>query len=132
MKYEIKEKTSKYFRIDLGLRPGYEESQNSFSVEDIKAWYVEWQQMRTESNQPTFAGVVTETSFVYPHEGKGMMEPAARIEGEVMRKYHESIFDNDEEILRVIRDLAEMLGFRAKQERVHIVFCDRSYVLENQ
>jgi hypothetical protein len=134
MEYKTTEQFNKRFLIDLGLRPGYEENETPFSVEDIKEWYMRWQKDRAEKNEPYFAGIITSTNFVYAfkdgEEVKGMHEPSVRIEGEITKEYHGAIFDNEEECLKVIFDLAKMLGANAKQERVHVFFNDRSFVLD--
>ena len=136
MEYKSTEQFNKRFLIDLGLRPGYEENATTFSIEDVKNWYVQWQKDRAEKSEPYFAGIITSTNFVYAFkdnsEVKGMHEPSVRIEGEITKEYHGAIFDSEEECLSIIFDLAKTLGMNAKQERVHVFFNNRFFVLENK
>lgn len=135
MNYKATEQFNKRFFIDLGLRPGYDEDKAPFSIEDVKEWYMVWQKDRVERELPHFAGIVTSTNFVYAFksdgEVKGMHEPSVRIEGEITKEHHGALFDNQEEIMEIIFDLANTLGVHAKQERVHIMFGDKFFVMEN-
>jgi hypothetical protein len=134
MSYDIKEQFIERFTIELGLRPGYDADTKSYSVEDIKEWYMEWQRRRAENNEPYFAGIVAETFFVYAFKKDGkviaMHEPSVRIEGEITKEYHGELFGDTEKILTILFQLAEELGMQAKQERVHVMFNNRFFILE--
>lgn len=130
----ITEKFNKRFLIDSGLRPGYDESKPPYQVSDVITCYMEWQAQRVRSAEPSFAGVVTQTNFVYALKDgdrvNGTHEPAVRIEGEITKEYHGAIFDDDEAILTAIFDLATHVGRLTEQLRVHVFFNERFFVLD--
>jgi hypothetical protein len=134
MKYKITEEFNKRFIIDFGLRPGYQEGIKPFSVFDVKEWYAQWQTDRASQGESFFAGMVTESNFVYAYKKDGKVkaehEPAARIEGEITKANHEDIYENEEKILEIIFDLANFIGMKAQQHRVHILYNGRFFVLE--
>ena len=136
MNYTITEQFNKRFIIDLGLRPGYEQNAKSFTIEDVKQWYADWQQKRAKTNEPYFAGIITATNFVYVHKEnkttKSEHEPSVRIEGEITKEYHGHIFNDEEKTLEIIFDLASHLGTQGKQERIHIMFNQKFFVLQNK
>ena len=98
---------------------------------------MQWQKDKAHRNEPYFAGIVTSTNFIYAFkkddgEVKGMYEPSIRIEGEITKEYHGIIFDNEKECLDIIFDLAKTLGMSARQERVHVFFNNRFFVLDSK
>lgn len=132
--YKGTEQFVKRFIIDLGLLPGYAPEKTPHSIEEIKGWYLDWQKQRAERNQPYFSGIVMPSSFVYAFKKDGVAggihEPAARIEGEANTEHHDEIFKDDLKILEIIFDLAQFVGSKAEQERVHVSFEGKYYLLE--
>lgn len=135
MEYKTSEHSTKSFLIDFGLRPGYNKTVQAFSLEDVKQWYMDWQKERANKEEYYFSGIVIPSNFVYAYKSEdgsviGDYEPAARIEGEVSMDHCASIYDNDEKILEIIFELANTLGMHAQQERIHVVYGGKSYILQ--
>ncbi|PCI21274.1 hypothetical protein COB64_00120 [Candidatus Wolfebacteria bacterium] len=134
MEYKIIEQNKKKFTIDLGLRAGHDNTAKISSVSDIVDWYTDWQIERADKGLPYFSGIVLEAQFVYAYKKDlkviGDNEPSARVEGEISSEYHQDFFDDDEKIISIILDLAKKLGTLANQERVHVEYGDKIYLLE--
>lgn len=132
--YSGTEKFVKKFTIDLGLLPGYDTSKAPHTQEEVLGWYVDWQKERAEKDLPYFAGIVLPSNFAYAYkeQGKviGISEPACRIEGEVNTEHHEEIFKDHLKVLEIIFELAQYIGSRAEQERVHVEYVGKFFVLE--
>jgi hypothetical protein len=132
--YSGSEQFIKRFTIDLGLLPGYMVKTEPHTIQQLIGWYLDWQKQRAEDGLLYFSGIVVPTSFVYAFKKDGnthgIHEPAARIEGEVSTEHHDEIFKDDLRLLEIIFDLAQFVGAKAEQERVHISFESKYYVLE--
>ena len=124
----------KYFSIQLGLLPGYDKKQKSYNMETVLGVYEKWIKTRIENNKVIFAAKITPINFVYGFKNKKHTicnsENAVEIQGEVIRDYCEDIFDNNEQLLKIILELASLLGNELNQERVHMVFNNQKYILE--
>lgn len=136
MEYKVNEQPTKRFVIDLGLRPGYDKSSQAFTLEDVKRWYVSWQKGRADKGEYYFSGFVIPSNSVYAYKMKdgssvGDYEPAARIEGEVSMEHCAPIYDDDKKVMEIIFELADNVGLQAQQERVHVTYGGKSYILEN-
>lgn len=132
--YSGTEKFVKKFTIDLGLLPGYDTSKPPHSLEEVSEAYVDWQKERAEANLPYFSGIVMPSNFAYAYKESGnvvgISEPAGRIEGEVNKEYHEEIFNDHLKVLEIVFNLAQYVGSRAEQERVHAEYEGKFFVLE--
>ncbi len=132
--YSTREQFVKRFIIDLGLLPGYAIEKTPHTIEEVTKAYLDWQKQRLEKNLLYFSGIVTSSSFVYAFKKdgdvKGIHEPAVRIEGEVNMENHSEMFNDNAVILGIISDLARYVGEKAEQERVHVYFDGKYYLLE--
>lgn len=136
MEYKVTEQPTKRFVIDFGLRPGYDKSTQAFTVEDVKQWYMKWQKGRADRGEYYFTGFVIPSNSVYTYKKDGSnsvgdYEPAARIEGEVSMEFCAPIYEDDKKVIEIIFELADNVGMQAQQERVHVTYGGKSYILEN-
>lgn len=136
MEYKVTECPTKRFIIDIGIRPGYEKNAQAFTIEDVKQWYMNWQKGRAERGEFYFSGFVLPSNSVYAYKKSdgstvGDFEPAVRIVGEVSMEHCAAIYDDDKKVLGIIFELANNIGILAQQERVHLEYAGKSYILEN-
>lgn len=122
-----------YFSITCGLMPGYK-NQKPYSFDKAQLTYQHWIQERLEQNLPIFAATLTESSLVYgfrneSNEIVNNTEPAVLINGEIIRGYCPTLFDNHSALLDIVVELASKLGTELDQERVHIMFNNQKYIL---
>lgn len=124
----------KYFTISLGLLPGYDLNNDSYSLETIVDAYKGWIQEKLSEKEISFPGKILTGKFIYGFkDGQKVIsnsEDAVEIQGEIIRNYCSEIFENDKALLDIITDLAKTLGNTVGQERVHVTFMDDKYILE--
>jgi hypothetical protein len=125
----------KYFIISLGLLPGYDTNKAFYTQEKVVGLYTKWIQKRLENNQIIFPGKLIPIEFIYgfKNDKKNIIcnsENAIEIQGEIIRSHCKDIFDDNDILLKIVVELATMLGNEIQQERVHITFNNQKYILE--
>lgn len=77
---------------------------------------------------------MTQGNFIYgfkdEKENKIINETSVEIHGEIMRRHFPEMFDHDDMIFEKIHGCATYLGNELQQERVHIMFNNKKYILE--
>ena len=131
---KIDKENIKYFSINVGLKPGYI-SDSEYALENIFELYESWLKKRIQKKLITFPVKITPTYFLYPFKDNTSTiinnESAVEIHGEIINKYCPTIFQDDKELLKIIRTLAEKIARELKQKRIHIILNDEKYILEN-
>lgn len=136
-KYKLKKINSaniKHFSISLGLLPGYDINKESHTYEVVSESCKKWIREGLENSDTIFPVKIIPSKFVYGfRQNKNIIcnsENAVEIQGEIMREYCEDIYDDNKRLLTIIKSLAVFLGKTVEQERIHIEFLGKKYILE--
>ena len=125
---ELSSTSGRNFRGALGLRPGFDCSQdiaaNTGTREEIFLCWERWSQHRFDQGKPYLGivvGPVEELLYGFKEDGKLVhrREPVVMIHGEI-GSYHDNL--NDDEVVETLRSLFEHLGSVFKQTTVRFLF----------
>lgn len=132
--YKIKNEDIKYFTIKCGLLPGYNKNNIEYTFSEAQEICKNWIEKRLDENKVVFGFEIIPTSFVYGFKNNEKIicnsEKSIQIQGEIIREYCENIFESNQEIEKIILDLAEELSVKLEQKRVHINFENQKIILE--
>ena len=121
------------FQISVGLREGWDPDGRVFDVSEAVRTARSWMRRRVEAGQPTLSGMFTRGEVTYawsrPDGTAGSdREPIALFTGEAV---HASLGHlPDSAIEAMLNDLGTELGAALGQERIHVAFADRTWILD--
>lgn len=142
----------KSWKINLGLREGYDPEGKTHSVDEAIAVFKRWALERSRAGLPYLTGSITGDTMVYvitpekpsaltvssettteeskeeEEEAFATAEPSAIVFGELRPRYDQG--RSDEEVLATLRDLARALGKALRQNRVYFTLEDVQHSVE--
>jgi hypothetical protein len=121
------------FAITVGLREGWDAEGRVYDISEAVRTAQAWMRRRTSAGMPTLSGMFTRGEVTYAWlrpDGSAASdrEPVAIFTGEAVHAYLGHLPDGDIEAM--LNDLAVELGAALGQERLHIAFCDRAWILD--
>src|SRR5690606_9062220 len=109
------------FEISFGLRKGYKEDAETFSIADVIELVKTWIQVRKDAGLPILTGYIDDKVLVYPVR-KGVADGTYRATAEPGGVFTGSLSPNydkgrsDAEVKETLSDLARFLGTELGQE----------------
>jgi hypothetical protein len=125
--------TRREFKITVGLREGYDPEGRVYDLSEATKTALNWMTARAGRGEPFLSGMFTrgEVAHAWRREdgtvGKDR-EPIAIFSGEVLPLYAADL--GDDAVETMLNELAALLGAALRQERIHIAFRDRTWILE--
>lgn len=130
---EAKTSERRPFSITLGIVEGYGPEGKVHSVEEAVEASLDWMKSQAAAGRSYLTGTFTTGEVVYawpegPGEAGGGHEPTATFSGEVSVLYNADT--SDEEVVRLLDELASYLGSALGQTRVYVSYRDETWVLQ--
>ena len=121
------------FRITVGLREGWDPEGRVFDLSEAVRTARAWMGRRVAAGQPALSGMFTrgEVTYAWPRSDGSAgsdREPVAIFTGEAVHAYLGHL--PDEDIEKMLNELAIELGAALGQERLYVAFCDRTWILD--
>jgi len=124
----------KTFKIDIGLRKGYDAEAIIFTVENAISNYENWMKYRVDNKLPVVTGYIIPYMLVYPVRNNNedgsrvVQEPGCSINGEMSPKYDKH--RHDDEILDTLKSLSLYMGQQLQQKRIYLSYRNNQYTID--
>jgi hypothetical protein len=120
------------FRLTIGLQEGYSGEGVLHTPEEVGHIVAEWMHHQRETRGIYLPGSITPSTITYWGRSaqKMLREPIVFYEGLVSPEYNAEV--SDEDVLKTLHQLAEVLSRQLKQGRIYLHYRERVIILEQQ
>jgi hypothetical protein len=121
------------FRISVGLREGWDTDGRVFEISEAVRTARAWMKRPIAAGLPARSGMFThaEVTYAWPRPDGTVgsdREPVALFTGEAVHAYLGHL--PDETIEAMLNELSIELGAALGEERIHVAFADRTWILD--